>query len=164
MKNEILRSTDQHQTNSSLELLKKCGLVGVNYNYSELANTFLSLGYTSSSGNTYFNAVRFAEGIIIQTYVGEGWLYTFLNGIKIYSIKDKIIISEEYYHNRRYSESGVKNSVRVMLLRTLKEAASANGQVVDEDQANEVINSLLTKAFAEDQRYELAKQVQKYLS
>ena len=67
--------------NNTLTLLKKNGLINSNISYSSVANAFLSKGYTSTAGNTYFNSIRVAEGILIKEDVGQGYAHTFLNGI-----------------------------------------------------------------------------------
>ena len=80
---------------NSIAIFQKHGLVNSNLSYSEVANAFLSTGYTSSAGNTYFNSIRVAEGILIKEDIGNGYKYAFLNGIKIYSIKDKTLIVDK---------------------------------------------------------------------
>lgn len=149
---------------NSVQLFKKFGIVGTNYNYSEIANAFLSMGYTSGAGNTYFNSVRLAEGIVIKEDVGQGYCRTFLNGIKIYSIKDKTLLAERNFNCCFYSRSTVRNSASSMLLSTLRDAAKNMNYSFNENQAKRQIDLLLDKAFSEDQRTVLQNQVKGYLA
>lgn len=55
---------------------------GMTYNAAK--NIFLSRGYTSATGNTYFQALRFFDRLAVVLDVGEGYKYTFLNGIKLF--------------------------------------------------------------------------------
>ena len=149
---------------NSVTLFQKFGLVGTNYNFSELANAFLSLGYTSNAGNTYFDSVRFAEGIVIKEGVGEGYARTFLNSLRIYSVKDKTIIAEANFHCHFYSKEDVKRQAKLLLKRALKEAALAMGQIFNELKAEQVISDLINKAFSQDQRIMIQNQLKKYLN
>lgn len=55
-----------------------------NMTYNVAKNIFLSQGYTSAAGNTYFQALRFSDKLAVVVDVGEGYRYTFLNGIKLF--------------------------------------------------------------------------------
>lgn len=120
--------------------------------YSTQANAFLGNGFTSSAGNHYYNALRFTEGILIKEDIGQGYKYTFLNGIKIYSLKDRTLITEEAYHNVEYSDQKVKQNVKVMLLEKLKEASLLQGFTYDVRVAELTITQLIENAFLTDQR------------
>ncbi len=148
---------------NSVQLFEQCGLINAKVNYSQVANAFLTTGYTSMAGNTYFNSIRVAEGIIIKEDVGEGWWKTFLNGIKIYSIKDKTLLADRSFHNLGYSKTTVRNHVKEMLINVLRDAAQSKGSYLDEREANRVIDRVLNQAMNEDQRELILQQSQKYL-
>ena len=149
---------------NSLTLFKKFGLVNANISYSEVANAFLSTGYTSSAGNTYLNSFRFAEGILIKEDIGIGYARTFLNGIKIYSIKDKTLIADKNFHCVFYSKHTVKYQSKKMLLATLEDASQKEGYPFYKEKATQIIDKVLTQAMNEDQRRLMLKQTQKYLT
>jgi len=149
---------------NSLTLFKKFGLVNSGINYSEVANAFLSTGYTSAAGNTYFNSFRFAEGILIKEDAAQEYARSFLNGIKIYSVKDKILLAEKHFHCVFYSKGTVKHHAKKMLLSVLKDAAANDGYHFDQKKANQIIDKVLTQAMNEDQRKIMVQQTQKYLS
>lgn len=53
--------------------------------YNPEKNVYLTLGYTSPAGNTYFKAVRFSDRLAVHYDIGEGYAYTFLNGITLFA-------------------------------------------------------------------------------
>jgi len=148
---------------NSIQLFEKHGLMNTNISYSEVANAFISTGYTSIAGNTYFNSIRVAEGIIIKEDVGQGWYKTFLNGLKIYSIKDKTLLADRSFYNLGYSKDTVRNNAKEMLISVLRESAESRGSSLDEMEAYRVIDRVLNQAMNEDQRQLLFRQSQKYL-
>jgi len=150
--------------NTELQILEKVGLVkNGGYNYSEIANAFLSTGYTSSAGNTYLNSIRLAEGILIKESIGHGWYYTFLNGIKIYTIKDKVLVAEKHFHNHVYSKQNLRIEIEELLIKQIKEMADHQNVQISVSIVKQKIKSILDQAFNEDQRKMLQNQIKKLL-
>ena len=145
-------------------ILSQFGLDKSGINYSNKTNAFLSSGYTSAAGNTYFNALRFAEGIVIKEDVGEGYSRTFLNGIRIYSLKNKQLIAERDFHCYFYSKGKVECNSISMLMDVLVEAAEIEGVDIDEDKARSQVEKVIKMAMNNDQRTMLQQQSRKYLS
>jgi hypothetical protein len=133
-------------------------------NFSESANSFLSNGYTSAANNTYFNSIRFAEGIIIKEDVGEGHTRTFLNGLRIYSIKEKALLADRSYHCQFYSKEFVRSEAKEMLIELLQEAAEANGQKLNHYEASKAIEKILDHAFNGNQLLIAETQMRKQLT
>lgn len=131
--------------------------------FSETANAFLSNGYVSAANNTYFNAVRFAEGIVIKENVGQGYAHTFLNGLQIYSLKDRVLLADRSYNCCYYSKHTVRHEAQVMLQDLISEAASKIGKKIDLDETNRVIYNILTEAFESDQMQFAQNQMKKLL-
>jgi len=148
---------------NSMTLFEKYGLVNSKINYSEVANAFHTTGYTSMAGNTYFNSLWFAEGILIKEDVGIGYAYPFLNGLSIYSIKDKTLLADKNFHCVFYSKSTVKYYAKNMLLKMLKKAAKKEGYFFDKKKAKKIIKRILKQAMNENQGELMLKQTQKYL-
>jgi len=144
-------------------LFQKHGLINANVSFSEVANAFLTTGYTSAAGNTYFNSIRVAEGILIKEAIGKGYAHTFLNGLKIYSIKDKTLIADISFNTVYYSVSTVKAEAKMMLLNMLEKASKNEGYKFDYDSAEVLIDKLLTTAFNSNQMELLKQQTKKYL-
>ena len=59
-------------------------LSGEQVTYNTAKNVFLTLGYTSAAGNTYYKAVRLSNRLVVYYDLGQGYAYTFLNGIKLF--------------------------------------------------------------------------------
>lgn len=148
---------------NSITIFQKHGLINSNLSYSEVANAFLSSGYTSRAGNTYFNSVRVAEGILIKEDIGQGYKYTFLNGIKIYSIKDKTLLADKSFHNLIYSKSRIKIEAKQLLLKMLQDASILEGYTFDYHQAEKIVENLLDKALNENQHKIMLAQAKRYL-
>ncbi len=145
-------------------LFEKMGLAKSNLSYSEYANAFLTSGYTSRVGNTYYNSIRIAEGILIKEDVGDAnYGITFLNGIKIYTIKTKTLISSKSYNGLRYSKQVVRSESFEMLFDTLKEAHKNTNTYFNEFDVKRHINIVLDRAFDEDQRKVLIDNTQRFL-
>ena len=145
-------------------VLKQFGLTKSNINYSESANAFLSSGYTSSAGNTYFNAVRFAEGIVLKEDVGIGYARRFLNGLKIYSLKDRTLLADRSYNCFFYNKLTIKQEAISMLMEVLQNAAKRDGLHLDKKQARAEIEKIIDAAMNENQVEILKRQSQKYLA
>ena len=58
-------------------------LSGSSVTYNAQKNIFLTEGYTSAAGNTYFQGIRASDRIAIKYNIGVGYLHTFLNGIEV---------------------------------------------------------------------------------
>lgn len=144
-------------------VLKQFGLTKGNINYSEAANAFLSNGFTSAAGNTYFNAVRFAEGIVIKEDIGIGYARKFLNGLKIYTLKDKVLLADKTYHCFFYSKFAIKQEAINILIGVLRNAAKKDNITFDESQAKKEIEKIIDAALYENQMEILKRQTQKYL-
>ncbi len=144
-------------------VLKQFGLVKGNINYSETANAFLSTGFTSTAGNTYFNAVRFAEGIVIKEDIGIGYARRFLNGLQIYSLSNNEMLADRNYHCFFYNKFAIKREAVSMLMEVLRNAAKREGYKLDESQAKSEIEKIIDMAMNENQVELLKRQSQKYL-
>lgn len=131
--------------------------------YSEQANAFLTNGYVSGAGNVYFSAVRLGEGIVVKEDVGQGHTRTFLNGLYVYSLKDKKLLSDRTFHCNFYSKEGVKAELKDMLMKLLDDAARFSGLKYDMDSARAVINRLIGEMFNIDQRQILEHQNKRLL-
>ena len=131
--------------------------------YSETSNAFLSDGYVSTANNVYYNAVRFAEGIVIKDDIGQGWAHTFLNGIKIYSLKDRVLLADRTYNNNQYSKEKVLRESREMLVKLIYDAAEKTGSKLNNAEVIQTVNRILTEAFNSNQMNLAQSQMKKLL-
>lgn len=86
--------------------------------YNKENNIFLTAGYTSQAGNTYYQGIRLSNRIVISYSIGEGYAYTFLNGINIYGFdgNKKKLIASMGLHNTVFSEElGADYSVKMVM-------------------------------------------------
>ena len=60
-------------------------LSGAQLTYTVEKNIFLTMGYTSQAGNTYYRAIRLSPRLAVFYNIGEGYKYTFLNGITLFA-------------------------------------------------------------------------------
>ncbi len=150
----VIKNKQRYMVTKTIQLFQKAGLAVASggYQYSEVANAFLSEGFTSNAGNTYFNAVRLIEGIFIKEDVGQGHTRTFLNGIKIYSIMDKTLIAERSYHCKFHSKLTVISEVQEMLYNIINESALKEGIKFDQNEVRRKIQEITIKCFNSDQR------------
>jgi hypothetical protein len=69
--------------NNFLAVIGKVLPQKVTYNASN--NVYLTNGWTSAAGNFYYQGIRLSERIIIRCDIGQGYAYTFLNGVNVYA-------------------------------------------------------------------------------
>ena len=137
---------------SEIALFRNFGLsTPTAISYSAPMNAFLGSGFTSQAGNTYFNAARFAEGILIKEDVGEGWLHTFLNGIHIYDLSTKKLLCERFFDCHYYSKETVKSDVKRMLEDLILSSARKEGRILSYGDVHSRINSIIDRSFATNQ-------------
>ena len=75
-------------TNTALQLIAAKALPalsGESLTYNAAKNVFLTMGYTSAAGNMYYKAVRLSNRLVVYYELGQGYAYTFLNGIKLFA-------------------------------------------------------------------------------
>lgn len=108
-------------------------------------NIFLTQGYTSMAGNTYYQGVRFSDRIIITQQLGQGYFYTFLNGIRIFGFngKEATLIAEKSYHCCVYSDYNVKSESEKLIKEFLKSQAEISGSIVQENQLETFAQNLV---------------------
>ena len=91
--------------------------LGNNVTYNQVANMFLSPGYTSAAGNTYQQGLRLSRYLSIEFSIGYGHSRTFLNGIRLYvwdNNKPKLV-EQKLYSSYFWSEAAAKIEVVKML-------------------------------------------------
>lgn len=118
----------------SLPALSKSSLT-----YNPEKNVYLTLGYTSQAGNTYYKAIRFSNRLAVFYHIGEGYAHTFLNGITLFcwdGQKAKVIAQKFWggYNWKCFSEQFAKEQSILMLKDYLASQAKALGTQVNEQQ------------------------------
>jgi hypothetical protein len=121
-------------------------------------NIFLTDGYTSQAGNTYFQGIRFSDRIVITQQVGIGYFYTFLNGIRIFGFngKEATLIAEKSYHCCIYRESYVQTESENLIRDFLQSQSVLSGSIVE----NNVLDSFSKNIVADTMKNQLPYQKQ----
>lgn len=127
----------------ALPTITKSGLT-----YNAAKNIFLSKGYTSAAGNTYFQALRCSEQLAILFDVGEGYAHTFLNGIKLFcwdGQKPRLIAQKQWggCDYRIFNEVFAEQQCVQMLANFLKGQAKMLGSGVSESQLLDYSRSMV---------------------
>lgn len=128
--------------NTSLQLVAARALPalsGSSLTYNAAKNVYLTLGYTSPAGNTYYQAIRLSKRLAVYYHIGEGYAHTFLNGITLFcwdGTRAKIIAQKFWggYDWRCFSEQFAKEQSILMLKDFLAGQAKALGSQVSEQQ------------------------------
>lgn len=129
-------------------------LSGSGITYNERQNIFLSTGYTSAAGNTYYQGIRLSDRLIINYDLGDGYAYTFLNGLKLYCFdnREKKLIGSELYNCRIFSESYARREVIRLLSNYLRSQAQILGTSIDEHLLIDFSEHLADEAIAQKSR------------
>lgn len=151
---------NESMLNTSLALVASKALPalsGDSLTYNPEKNVYLTLGYTSAAGNTYYRAIRLSKRLAVYYHIGEGYLHTFLNGITLFcwdGQKAKIIAQKFWGGDnwRCFSEQFAKEQSIIMLKDYLKGQAKALGSQVCDQQ----ILSFSREMIEETQRKQLA--------
>lgn len=136
------KRTKQNDMSTSLALVAAKALPalsGGSLTYNSEKNMYLTLGYTSAAGNTYYRAIRLSNRLAVYYHIGEGYAHTFLNGITLFcwdGQKAKII-AQKFWGGcnwRCFSEQFAKEQSIIMLKDFLTGQAKALGTNVGEQQ------------------------------
>lgn len=114
-------------------------LSGSSLTYNAEKNVYLTLGYTSTAGNTYYKAIRLSDRLAVYYHIGEGYARTFLNGITLFAWNGKKanIIAQKFWGGsnwRCFNEHCAKEESILMLKDYLAGQAKAMGRMVADSQ------------------------------
>ena len=114
-------------------------LSGESLTYNAAKNIFLTTGYTSAAGNMYYRAIRLSDRLAVYYDLGQGYAYTFLNGIKLFcwdGNKAKLI-AQKYWGGcdyRVFNEQFAKEQSILMLKDYLAGQLKAQGAYVSDQE------------------------------
>lgn len=132
-------------------------LSGESLTYNAAKNIFLTQGYTSVAGNMYYKAVRLSNRLVVYYELGQGYIHTFLNGIKLFAWDGQKaqLIAQKYWGGcdyRVFNEQFAKEQSILMLSNFLAGQLKAQGAQV----SNQEIFSFAYNMIEETQRKQLA--------
>ena len=88
--------------NTALQTIVKRNLPALSgepITFNAAKNIFLSQGYISAAGNMYYKAIRISDRLVVFYELGQGYKYTFLNGIKLFAFDGQkaTLIAQKYW-------------------------------------------------------------------
>ena len=95
-------------------------LSGESITYNAAKNIFLTQGYTSAAGNMYYKGMRLSNRLVVYYELGQGYIHTFLNGIKLFAFDGQKaqLIAQKYWGGsdwRKFDEYFAKEQSIMML-------------------------------------------------
>lgn len=132
-------------------------LSGESLTYNAARNIFLTQGYTSAAGNMYYKAIRISDRLAVYYDLGQGYKYTFLNGIKLFCWdgQQAKVIAQKYWGGcdwRIFNEQFAKEQSILMLSNFLAGQLKAQGTHV----SSQELFSFAHNMIEETQRRQLA--------
>ncbi|MBR1807936.1 MAG: hypothetical protein IJ776_00915 [Paludibacteraceae bacterium] len=141
-----------------ISLFRNFGIATPNtITFSKSLNALVGVGYTSMAGNTYFNSLRMADGILIKEDIGQGYAHSFLNGLHIYDIRTKTLICEKLFSCHYYSRDTAKSDAIDMLTDMIGKAASKENIILNYNEMRSKVSDIVRRAFFADQMQEIQK-------
>lgn len=126
-------------------------LSGSSLTYNAQKNIFITNGFTSAAGNTYYQGIRVSDRIAIKYNIGQGYYHTFLNGIEVFGydgIKTKLIGSRSYCCNY-YNESDAKREAVGIVLDYIKGQAKLLEAQVEINKLEEFSKQIVNGAYSQ---------------
>ena len=131
-----------HMNNTALQTMvakNLPALSGESITYNAAKNVFLSMGYTSAAGNMYYRAIRLSNRLIVYYDLGQGYIHTFLNGIKLYCFDGQKanLIAQKYwggYDYRIFNEQFAREQSILMLKNFLEGQLKIQGAHVNDQE------------------------------
>lgn len=115
-------------------------------------NIYLSLGYTSAAGNVYYRVIRVSDRLAIYFHIGQGYAYTFLNGITLFAWNGQKanIIAQKFWGGsnwRVFNEQTAKTECILMLKNFLAGQVKALGATVPECQLLDLSRNMIEDTY-----------------
>ena len=123
---------------------------GSSVSYNERHNIYLTNGYTSAAGNTYFQGARLSDRLIVKYNFGQGYYYLFLNGISLYCYdgNDTKLIASRGYFSQCWNESFARHECKTMLKDFLLTQAMMLRETVPQNQIEDFVDAMIDLAIA----------------
>ncbi len=132
-------------------------LSGESITYNAAKNIFLSQGYISAAGNMYYKAIRISDRLVVFYELGQGYKYTFLNGIKLFAFDGQkaTLIAQKYWGSSNwviFNEYFAREQSILMLKGFLEGQLKLQGATVSDQEVMAYSRTLIE----ETQRKQLA--------
>lgn len=126
-------------------------LSGASVVYDAQRNLYRTLGYTSNSGNFYYKAIRLSDRLAVHYDIGQGYAYTFLNGITVFAWDGRraVIIGKKMWGGTnwvRFNERFAAEQTIQIVMNYLRAQAKLIGQSCSDQQlhsfSRQMVNNL----------------------
>lgn len=133
-------------------------LSGSTVSYCKEHNIYVSQGYTSVAGNTYYQGLRLSDRLIVMYEFGQGWAHLFLNGIRLYCFdgKEKKLISAKNFSCQYFNEVFARIQCVQMLKEFLETQAKMLGAIVQPAQLESASESMIRELMITPLRHQIA--------
>lgn len=123
-------------------------LSGSSLTYNAEKNVFLTQAFTSLANNTYYKAIRVSNRLVVAYNIGEGYKYTFLNGITLFAWDGRKarLIAQRFWGGsnwRIFTEEGAIAESTIMLKDFLATQAKLMGKLVGDRQLLEFSRAMI---------------------
>lgn len=124
-------------------------LSGSSVTYNAQNNIFLTNGYTSAAGNTYYQGIRVSDRIAVKYNIGQGYCHTFLNGIEVFGYDGckARLIGSRCYSSYFFSESAAKREAVEIVLDYMRGQVKLLGASLNPQQLEEFSRKIVEGAY-----------------
>ena len=138
--------------NSILKLVNTAlpALSGSKVHYNSQSNMLETDGYTSTAGNTYYQGIILNDRIIINFDLGQGYVFLFLNGIRVYGYNgnEKHLIGSRTYYCCGFNKEFAKNQVVEIVIDYMKAQMKLMNNTCDENTVRSFSQKLVESTFS----------------
>lgn len=153
-----MRITFANQSLAALTDNMLPALSGSTVSYCKEHNIYVSQGYTSLAGNTYYQGLRLSDRLIVMYEFGQGWAHLFLNGIRLYCYdgQEKKLISAKSFSCQYFNEVFARNQCVQMLKEFLETQTKMIGAIVQPAQLSSISESMIRDLMVTPFRQQIA--------
>ena len=125
-------------------------LSGSTITYNTERNVYLTQAYTTLTNNTYYKAIRVSDRLAVAYSIGEGYKYTFLNGITLFAWDGRKarIVAQKFWGGsnwRIFTEQSAMAECIIMLKDFLATQAKLMGRLVGDRQLMEFSRAMISE-------------------
>jgi len=117
--------------------------------FNDIHGLYETNSYTSAAGNSYYRGYKLSNRIVIELDLGNGWAYTFLNGIRIYRFMNgnKELLLSKSYNCYIYSRDSAKNECINLMYRFISDQCDVSNNCCSSNEIKQLASDLITEAY-----------------
>jgi hypothetical protein len=139
--------TIQTQQNKMVAIINKVlPEIGKGISYNEATNSIKGSAFTSAMGNIYFKELQISNTLIVMNDVGIGYCRSFLNGVKVYTLKNnvKTLVGQVDLHCVFYNQFAADRYAKEILVNAFVAEAKKSKQDYNLDSFKEFAEELIS--------------------